>query len=189
MALLASLSATLFVGLGIFFVNYRLNRPDRTIDATRELMQLQEEMDRLSVEEHPAERSKLLNKQDRLENEIFAERRQEVSLWISWVGLLTCGVIVPFRGNLILSDGRGNIIEIRIAIGYSMLLVAGLVIWTVGKVNYALKDSNIKRQLSNNILAPVPPVVTITLVVVYVLMILWCVAVLAGWVQSGFWLG
>lgn len=96
MALLASLSATLFVGLGIFFVNYRLNRPDRTIEATRELMQLQEEIDRLSLEEDPAERSKLIDKQDRMENEIFAERRQETSIWISWVGLLTCGVIVPF---------------------------------------------------------------------------------------------
>lgn len=189
MALLATLSATLFVGLGIFFVNYRLNRPDRTVEATRELMQLREELDLLSMEEYPTERTKLIYKQDRLENEIFAERRQEISLWISWVGLLTCGVIIPFLGHLILSDGKENIIEIRIAIGFSMLLVAGLVIWTVGKVNYALKDSNFKRQLSNNILAPVPPFVSITLAVVYVLLIVWCASVLAGWVPSGFWLG
>lgn len=69
-----------------------------------------------------------------------------------------------------------------------MLLVAGLVIWTVGKVNYVLKETNLERQLSNNILAPVPPMVSITLVVVYVLLIFWCISVLAGWVPSGFWL-
>lgn len=188
MALLASLSATLFVGLGIFFVNYRLNRPNRTVEITQELTRLQEELDRFPLEEFPDERSKLVIKLDNLEKEMIIERRQEISLWVSWVGLLTCGVILPFLGSLFISDNLENILEIRIIIGYSMLLVAGLVIWTVKRVNDALKEPNLVGKGDNYILAPIPPFISLSLVVLYIILVFWCVSILAGWIQSEFWL-